>query len=179
MMHEFLFQIGLINPTAGWAHALIFAALMVAIIVGMSKKTDAMFIDFKDGLHTPDEIYFYQHFLYKYPVWGTIQQFIVFTLLYIGRSYFPDAYWIDILIAMVFGMFHFPNWFLVMPTIGLAMIFIQFMDQYHNLYAVGVVHGMLGTCMGRLSPKAISTSFMTWSNYANYQKKINKHMKNF
>lgn len=172
---DFLFQIGLLNITGGWAYAFSFALIILIVIAAASKYTGAdTGIDPSDGWHSTEERNFYQHFLYKYPVWAMIQQLVVFMLLFAGRTYITDAWWMDIVIAIVFGVMHFPNWFLMLPTMGLALIFIQFMDQFHNLYAIGVVHGMLGTAYGRLSPKAIATSFTTWKNYAGHQKRLNK-----
>lgn len=83
-----------------------------------------------------------------YPLWGTIQQFLIVGL--IGRNLHDLAsvrlpFWgVVLLTATVFALVHFPALLLVGGTFGLAIVYTALYLRGHNLLALGLYHGWLG-----------------------------------
>ncbi|HYC84744.1 MAG TPA: CPBP family intramembrane glutamic endopeptidase [Chryseosolibacter sp.] len=86
--------------------------------------------------------------LLLYPVWGTIQQFLVIGLVAgnlkdLSASTLPKPVTI-LLPALLFGLIHYPfNW-LIVGTFLLAGFYGYVYWQSRNLYVLGLFHGWLG-----------------------------------
>ncbi|MBN2151835.1 MAG: hypothetical protein JW839_10340 [Candidatus Lokiarchaeota archaeon] len=91
-------------------------------------------------------------FWYGYTFWGIIQQlpFLVYLSARFrkGFPYTRASEWVNIiLLAFFFGLFHAPQWTLVvvafMMELFIAQSFIH--DETRNLFIAGLVHGFFGT----------------------------------
>lgn len=86
--------------------------------------------------------------LLLYPVWGTIQQFLMVGLVAsnlrdIDRIKIPS--WLVILItSFLFSVVHFPSLPLVIATFVLGMIYTILFLRYQNVLVLGIYHGWLG-----------------------------------
>ncbi|HEY5751480.1 MAG TPA: CPBP family glutamic-type intramembrane protease [Chryseolinea sp.] len=85
-----------------------------------------------------------------YPLWGTIQQFLIIGLITrnmedcegrrAGRAF------IIVVSSIVFSVVHFPSIALVAATAMLAIGYTIIYLQYRNLWILGLFHGWLGCC---------------------------------
>jgi hypothetical protein len=87
--------------------------------------------------------------LILYPVWGIIQQFLVIGLVAgnlrdLTNSKLSDAI-IVFLTAILFGLFHYPFYWLIIGTFVLAMLYGAIYLRSRNIYVMGLFHGWLGS----------------------------------
>ena len=85
--------------------------------------------------------------LILYPIWGTIQQFLVIGLvagnlneLNRARSSAPVIF----VSALLFGLLHYPNYWLILGTFVLALFYGYIYLKARNVYVMGILHGWLG-----------------------------------
>jgi len=80
-----------------------------------------------------------------YPLWGVAQQFALQNL--IGRNlsgWIPRPIPLALVSAMLFSAAHFPDLPLMALTSGAGFFFTLFFRREPNLWAVGILHGLLG-----------------------------------
>ncbi|MFQ5932728.1 MAG: type II CAAX prenyl endopeptidase Rce1 family protein, partial [Nitrospiraceae bacterium] len=80
-----------------------------------------------------------------YPAWGIAQQFALQNLIVrnlTGLLSHPVA--IAGVAALLFGIAHYPRVSLVMLTVCAGFFFTLIYQRFPNLWAVGIVHGILG-----------------------------------
>lgn len=86
--------------------------------------------------------------LILYPVWGTIQQFIIVALIAGNlkdmQHFKMSNGWIIISTAFLFSVVHFPFQLLVVGTFFLALLYTYLYLKMKNLYVLGLYHGWLG-----------------------------------
>lgn len=86
--------------------------------------------------------------LLLYPLWGTIQQFIIIGLVAgnlkdMQSPQFSNGL-IVLLTASVFGIVHYPHYLLIAGTFVLAFVYTFVYFKQRNLYVLGIFHGWLG-----------------------------------
>lgn len=179
MGQELLAHLGLLNPGAGWLEIAVFTVAAGALIVAASVWTDNFWIVVGDGIVTPREWAFYKSLYLEYPVWGTLQQLLVFWILYLLRFFLPPEIdvWAPPIAALVFALMHLPNFYLMFTVGFMVSIFVVHMEIHHNVYAIGIAHGVLGTLWKFLPPAAVSTGFEVWGKYACVQKALQADLK--
>ena len=86
--------------------------------------------------------------LISYPIWGTIQQFLLIALLAgnlndlnIPKLSKPI---IIVLSAIMFAGVHYPFWWLIFATFILAIFYGYIYLKKRNVYVLGLFHGWLG-----------------------------------
>ena len=88
--------------------------------------------------------------LITYPIWGTIQQFILIALLAGNLSELESnklrlGKTVIILIsAVMFAGIHYPFWWLIAATFVLAIFYGFVYLKERNIYVLGLFHGWLG-----------------------------------
>jgi len=86
--------------------------------------------------------------LILYPLWGTIQQFLLIALttgnLYDIKSQKLNKRVIILLSALLFGAIHYPYTWLMIATFILAIFYGWIYLKERNLYVLGLFHGWLG-----------------------------------
>jgi len=86
--------------------------------------------------------------LILYPIWGTIQQFLLIALLAGNLSELKNTKLskpiIIILAAMLFAGVHYPLWWLIAATFVLAIFYGFIYLKKRNVYVLGLFHGWLG-----------------------------------
>ena len=86
--------------------------------------------------------------LITYPIWGTIQQFLLIALLAGNLSEIKELKLSKILIilisAVLFGAVHYPLWWLIAATFILALFYGFIYLKERNIYVLGIFHGWLG-----------------------------------
>lgn len=120
----------------------------LTIILPISILSLIVFISY--GLFT-NKLIFNWHILpilLLYPIWGSIQQFLVIGLIarnlkdYQGKTV-PE--WLIILIAAItFSAVHYPSIYLLIGTFFLALLYGYVYLKYGNLWILGIFHGWLG-----------------------------------
>src|SRR5690606_6770784 len=86
--------------------------------------------------------------LILYPIWGAIQQFLVIGLVAgnvkdLKNNKLPDAV-IILLTALLFGLLHYPYYWLIAGTFVLALFYGYVYLKARNVYLMGIFHGWLG-----------------------------------
>ena len=86
--------------------------------------------------------------LVLYPIWGTIQQFLVIGLVAgnvkgLKKNKLPDVA-IILLTALLFGLLHYPFYWLMAGTFVLALFYGYVYLKARNVYVMGIFHGWLG-----------------------------------
>lgn len=86
--------------------------------------------------------------LILYPAWGIVQQYLVIALV---AGNFQDLKYrnigspaIILTTALLFGLLHYPFWWLVAGTFVLALLYGFVFLRVRNIYALGLFHGWLG-----------------------------------
>ena len=82
-----------------------------------------------------------------YPIWGTIQQFLVQGLVIRNLSLKPITAKPLVLVlvgAVLFSMVHVPNLPLTFATFCVGLVFVPLYLRFRNLWPLGLYHGWLG-----------------------------------
>lgn len=86
--------------------------------------------------------------LILYPIWGIIQQFLVISLVAGNLKDMSELRWSNTLIifitAILFGLLHYPFYWLILGTFILALLYGYVYLKQRNVYAMGLFHGWLG-----------------------------------
>ncbi len=87
--------------------------------------------------------------LLLYPVWGTIQQFLVLGVVVGNLEKIPilgeNRLLLVLMGAIVFGAVHLPNLLLTAGTTVLALVYVPVFLRHRNVWPLGLVHGWLGS----------------------------------
>jgi uncharacterized protein len=80
-----------------------------------------------------------------YPLWGLAQQFALQGLITRNlRELVPQLAWRVPVASVIFSASHFPNYQLMVLTFIAGLVFTWVYEKYGNLWAIGLVHGVLG-----------------------------------
>jgi membrane protease YdiL (CAAX protease family) len=86
--------------------------------------------------------------LILYPLWGIIQQFLVIGLVAGNLKDLKQRKLSDLLIilltALLFGVLHYPFYWLMFGTFVLALFYGYIYLRSRNVYVMGIFHGWLG-----------------------------------
>ena len=86
--------------------------------------------------------------LVLYPLWGTIQQFLVIGLvagnLQDLQAEKKNTPMIIFVTALLFGALHYPNYWLIAATFLLALLYGYIYLRARNVFVLGLLHGWLG-----------------------------------
>jgi membrane protease YdiL (CAAX protease family) len=86
--------------------------------------------------------------LILYPIWGIVQQFLVIGLvagnLQDLKGNRPGEFVIITLTALLFGLVHYPSYWLMLGTFVLALLYGFIYLRARNVYVMGLFHGWLG-----------------------------------
>ena len=86
--------------------------------------------------------------LILYPIWGTIQQFLLIALtagnLHDLKGQYFNKWIIILLSALLFAVVHYPFVWLMLGTFILALFYGFIYVKERNLYVLGLFHGWLG-----------------------------------
>lgn len=81
-----------------------------------------------------------------YPLWGIAQQFALQVLVTTPlKGIVPDIRWRVAASAALFSASHYPNTELVGLTLVAGVLFTALYENYRNLWAVGILHGIMGS----------------------------------
>ncbi|AUP78638.1 CPBP family intramembrane glutamic endopeptidase [Flavivirga eckloniae] len=87
--------------------------------------------------------------LITYPIWGSIQQFLIIGLiagnLHELNNRKLNRSLIIIITAILFSVVHYPSMWLMLGTFILALFYGYVYLKVKNIYVMGVFHGWLGT----------------------------------
>jgi len=86
--------------------------------------------------------------LIVYPIWGTIQQFLLIALLAGNlnelKTFKLGKPAIILISAIIFAGIHYPFWWLIVATFILAIFYGYIYLKKRNIYVLGLFHGWLG-----------------------------------
>ena len=173
MLHTILFNLGLLNPLGGILVLLPFAAVVIAMFIVNARWLGVPIrLNFFDKDFTDDEKAFLKSAFLTYPLWGSTQQ-LMCAIVFATLTHFGVETCIAIAItAMCFGYMHSPNNNLIWPTMALGFGYYLHFNHFHNLYILGIMHGILATIYLYHMPPKIVMSFTIWNAFAQRQKAI-------
>ena len=80
-----------------------------------------------------------------YPVWGMAQQFALQALITKNlRGMVPRVSLRAVAAGLLFSVSHFPNFLLMALTLPAGIAFTWIFERKRNIWAIGLVHGLLG-----------------------------------
>ncbi len=86
--------------------------------------------------------------LILYPIWGTIQQFLVVGLVAGNLQHLkvnrPGEFFIIAITSILFALVHYPDYWLIAGTFVLALLYTYVYLRDRNVYVLGLFHGWLG-----------------------------------
>ncbi|WP_421764766.1 type II CAAX prenyl endopeptidase Rce1 family protein [Ekhidna sp.] len=84
--------------------------------------------------------------LILYPLFGTLQQFLLMALVAGNLQNLNRLRnsTIIILTSVLFGLLHYPYWWLVLGTFILSLFYAHIYLKKRNLFVLGIFHGWLG-----------------------------------
>jgi hypothetical protein len=105
-----------------------------------------------------------------YLLWAFEQQFILqdYFLLRLLRI-LPNESAAVITAAVLFSTAHLPGLVLTVATLAWGIIACALFRRYRNLYALGLVHGILGLCVAISVPDAVTHHMMVGLGYLLYR----------
>lgn len=84
----------------------------------------------------------------SYPLWGTIQQFLIMSLvagnLHAMKSWRIPKGLTIVITALLFSVVHYPDAWLMAGTFVLALFYGFVFLKLRNIYSLGIFHGWLG-----------------------------------
>jgi hypothetical protein len=104
-----------------------------------------------------------------YLLWAFEQQFILqdYFLLRLLRI-LPNQSAAVIAAAVLFSTAHLPGLVLTVATLTWGIVSCTLFLRYRNLYALGLVHGILGLCVAISVPDAVTHHMMVGLGYLHY-----------
>lgn len=86
--------------------------------------------------------------LLLYPIWGTIQQFLMIALVAVNLDDFKGTKIPRLIIigvtAILFSIVHYPSMLLIAGTFVLGLFYAFLFLRYRNIWVLGIYHGWLG-----------------------------------
>ena len=83
--------------------------------------------------------------IFLYPIFGTLQQFLLMSLVAGNLQKLNVRNLFIILItAFLFAFLHYPEWWLILGTFILASFYSYVYLREKNLYILGIFHGIIG-----------------------------------
>jgi hypothetical protein len=80
-----------------------------------------------------------------YPIWGVVQQFMLQAMVSRNlETWFTSRWLITGVAAVLFGVVHWPDGFLMAGTLVLALVFTPIYLRERSILPLGVCHGWLG-----------------------------------
>jgi hypothetical protein len=109
------------------------------------------------------------HHMWGYVIWAFLQQFVLqdFFLLRLLRL-LPSAKSAIFTAASLFALAHLPNPLLTIATLAWGLAACTIFLKYRNIYALGLVHGILGLCIAVSVPNAIHHHMRVGLGYLRY-----------
>jgi membrane protease YdiL (CAAX protease family) len=104
-----------------------------------------------------------------YLLWAFEQQFILqdYFLFRLLRT-LPNEYSAVVGAALLFSTAHIPNPVLMAVTLVFGLASCALFLHYRNLYALGLVHGILGLCVAISVPNAVTHHMTVGLGYLRY-----------
>ncbi|MBI9065236.1 MAG: CPBP family intramembrane metalloprotease [Marinilabiliaceae bacterium] len=128
--------------SSGFKQTLLFLAPIVLLCIVVSM----LYASFRNKL------YFTWHLLpilILYPLWGIIQQFLMLGIisqnLHTLFNKHVNRYVVILLVSTLFSLIHYPDYFLMLFSFLLEIVFISVYFKWKNLWAIGITHGWIAT----------------------------------
>ncbi len=180
-MKDIFYKFGFTNPLDGWISPLVVLSLITMFVV----VTGSMLLQWRRRVckfnttkniikHTPLRFITY---CVLYLLSGILQQSFLVLVYNIFEWFCPSCYWNKIFAAGIFALFHFPNFLLMFAVMGMGIVFLSHFELYHNIYIIGLLHGLIANVMKFSLPEELSTSFTVWFKYIAFYRKDHRRKK--
>jgi membrane protease YdiL (CAAX protease family) len=84
------------------------------------------------------------HTAWQYIIWTFVQQFMLQSFFYVRMEALLGSRWAVFATAILFAAAHIPNPVLTFTTLLGGLFFCEMFRRYRNIYALGLVHAILG-----------------------------------
>lgn len=95
------------------------------------------------------------HMAWKYVLWAVLQQFLLQSFFFTRCEELfgsDQAVWVA---GTLFAFSHLPNFVLTTCTLFSGIVFCELFRRYRSLYALGVIHAMLGLTLSSTVPESL------------------------
>lgn len=154
-------RLGLRLPTTLGAGFVIMVSLgMAALMVGM--------VSWAGGDIPANPTWPNLHLAWQYLVWALVQEFILQSFFFTRcEELFGShaAVWIS---ATLFAVAHLPSPILTTFTLIAALFFCEMFRRYRSIYAIGMVHGLLGLTVSLTMPDSLLHHMRVGIGYLTY-----------
>ncbi len=154
-------RLGLRLPTTLGAGLVIMISLgMAALMVGM--------VSWAGGDIPANPTWPNMHLAWQYLVWALVQEFILQSFFFTRcEELFGShaAVWIT---ATLFAAAHLPSPILTTFTLIAALFFCEMFRRYRSIYAIGMVHGLLGLTVSLTMPDSLLHHMRVGIGYLTY-----------
>ncbi len=144
---------------SSWVVALALALAAVSVWVAWHMGTlHPLFGSLPLGLH-----------IWGYVLWSLLQQFLLQSYFLARLLRLVESRWLAVVFsAALFAIAHIPNPLLVVLTLIWGVISCLLFLRYHNLFTLGLAHGILGICIGITVPNHIHHHMRVGLGYLHY-----------
>jgi membrane protease YdiL (CAAX protease family) len=129
-------QMGLAFPTRSAMRTIVLSGIVLAAALPLC----AMLFDYRSG---PAHVLPLRQAC-QYAVWAVVQQFILQSFFFVRLEAILGGRRAVLATAALFGAIHIPSPILTVCSLLGGLFFCEMFRRYRNIFALGVVHAMLG-----------------------------------
>jgi len=154
-------RLGLRLPTTLGAGLVIMVSLgMAALMVGMVRWAGG---DIPANPTWPN-----LHLAWQYLVWALVQEFILQSFFFTRCEELFGSHAAVWIAATLFAVAHLPSPILTTFTLVAALFFCEMFRRYRSIYAIGMVHGLLGLTVSLTMPDSLLHHMRVGIGYLTY-----------
>jgi len=136
--------------------------IVLAFVVGM----------LLDSIHLTTSARWHLHWIRRI-AWGTLQQYGLLCFFYRRFDELLPGRWPAMLAAAgTFALFHLPNPFLTLVTLGAGVLSIWLYRRIPNVWALGFFHGVLASAISRALPAYLTGGMRAGPGFWTFMKKL-------
>jgi hypothetical protein len=153
--HDIGFRLDNLASAARQALIYVGALVLVAILIGAALGT----------LRAPENLRRTLHLGVRL-IWGTAQEYGLLAFFFLRFREIVPGKWPPMLAAAsLFALFHLPNPFLTVMTLGTGVLSCWLYRRIPNLWALGIAHGVLSAAFSRSLPDDVTAGMRVGPEY--------------
>jgi hypothetical protein len=136
--------------------------IVLAFVVGMVL----------DSIHLTTSSRWHLHWIRRI-VWGTLQQYGLLCFFYRRLDELLPGRWPATLAAAgAFALFHLPNPFLTLATLGAGVLSVWLYRRIPNVWVLGFFHGVLASALSRALPAHVTGGMRVGPGFWTFMEKL-------
>jgi hypothetical protein len=125
-----------------------------------------------DSIHLTTSARWHLHWIRRI-AWGTLQQYGLLCFFYRRLGELLPGRWPPIFAAAgMFALFHLPNPFLTLVTLGAGVLSAWLYRRIPNVWALGLFHGLLASAISRALPDYFTGGMRVGPGFWTFMRKL-------